>query len=78
MANKNESFDAIILATGYRPNYTDFVETRSIEPTSAEARTAGLYCVGFNNSAAGLLHQIRKEAITTVDEIARRRTSTVR
>ncbi len=53
-------FDAIILATGYRPNYKSFLELKDGE--NAESAKLGLFFVGFRNVVTGLLHEISKEA----------------
>jgi hypothetical protein len=52
-------FDAIILATGYRPNYQSFLE---FNLASGDSRKEGLFFIGFHNVATGLLHEISKEA----------------
>ena len=75
-------FDAIIFATGYRPNYRSFLQddfktpahrTR-VEP-SPESR---IYFVGFKNSVAGLLRQISREALDVANDIAHRRNTQMR
>jgi cation diffusion facilitator CzcD-associated flavoprotein CzcO len=68
---KKRRFDAIILATGYRPNYASFLSASGIEPTAVEARNSGLYFVGFHNWVTGLFREIGKEAVGTVGDIAR-------
>jgi Pyridine nucleotide-disulphide oxidoreductase len=52
-------FDAIILATGYRPNYQSFLE---FDLASEDSREDGLFFIGFRNVATGLLHEISKES----------------
>jgi hypothetical protein len=68
-------YDAIILATGYRPNYRDFLETEAAQPPDALSidGSSSIYFVGFRNVITGLLRQISKEAVAVADDIARRR-----
>ena len=59
-------YDAIILATGYRPNYRTFL-------AEAETNNAdGIYFIGFRNVLTGLLRQISIEAIAATEDISRR------
>jgi cation diffusion facilitator CzcD-associated flavoprotein CzcO len=62
---RTADFDSVILATGYRPNYRDFLEA----PERAGARTPGLHFVGFHNPVTGLLHEIAREAEQVADVI---------
>jgi cation diffusion facilitator CzcD-associated flavoprotein CzcO len=71
-------FDAIILATGYRPNYTKFLQSTGIEPAAVVERNSGVYFVGFHNWVTGLLGEICKEAVAVVRDIERRRALTAR
>lgn len=57
-------FDAIIFATGYRPNYRDFLD--------AGGSSDGLHFVGFKNPVTGLLREIAHEARRVTDLIAAR------
>jgi cation diffusion facilitator CzcD-associated flavoprotein CzcO len=71
-------FDAIILATGYRPNYRSFLQADgSKNPTDYAPARQGtdstIYFVGFKNSVSGLLRQISKEAVQVADDIVQRR-----
>jgi hypothetical protein len=52
-------FDAIIFATGYEPNYSDFLGS---EPPASPARS-GLHFIGFKNPVTGLLREISREAL---------------
>ncbi len=71
-------FEAIIFATGYRPNYRSFLQVDGIRirgdgtPDGQNADST-LYFVGFKNSVSGLLRQISKEAVQVTDDIVRRR-----
>jgi cation diffusion facilitator CzcD-associated flavoprotein CzcO len=64
------AFDAVILATGYRPRVDAFLRGASAAldqggtPISAGGATAipGLYCCGFRVSPAGMLREIGREA----------------
>ena len=67
---REEPFDAVVLATGYRPALHDFLEPAA-QVTTAEGRprvsgeeTAlpGLYFCGFTVSARGVLYDIAAEA----------------
>jgi cation diffusion facilitator CzcD-associated flavoprotein CzcO len=79
----SRKFDAVIFATGYRPNYQDFLADGGVsnpdDHTSAgQSSDPTLYFVGFNNSVAGLLRQISREAVEVAGDIVRRRTELVR
>jgi cation diffusion facilitator CzcD-associated flavoprotein CzcO len=67
-------FDAIILATGYLPNYRDFLDAGVPVGQSGVDRQASaqrLYLVGFRNPASGLLREIGIEAKAVADDIRR-------
>ena len=72
-------FDAIIFATGYRANYSAFLqgndgaETLGDGPVNKASQSSGIYFAGLRNSAAGLLRDIAKEAVLIADDIVRRR-----
>jgi hypothetical protein len=71
-------FDAIIFATGYRPNYPDFLEDDDIKPASDAApnkqtRNSTIHFVGFRSPVSGLLREISKEAVRVADHIVRQR-----
>jgi cation diffusion facilitator CzcD-associated flavoprotein CzcO len=79
----SRKFDAVIFATGYRPNYRSFLRDGDVsnpdDRTSAQqSSNSTIYFVGFNNSAAGLLRQISREAVEVAGDIRRRRTKLVR
>ncbi|HEY2905075.1 MAG TPA: NAD(P)-binding domain-containing protein, partial [Vicinamibacterales bacterium] len=67
---RTEAFDAIILATGYRPGLDRFVadfeqlsDARGRpHPCGAETRIRGLFFVGFRNPPTGALREISREA----------------
>jgi cation diffusion facilitator CzcD-associated flavoprotein CzcO len=71
-------FDAIVFATGYRPNYRSFLQAEDIK-TPADHAPVGqnpdstIYFVGFRNSVAGLLRQISREAVQVTGNIVRQR-----
>jgi len=71
-------FDAIIFATGYRPNYRSFLQADDVKnpadcAPAARNSDATIYFVGFKNSVAGLLRQISREAVQVADDIVRQR-----
>src|SRR5215470_1413264 len=71
-------FDAIILATGYRPNYQSFLQVDDIKsPADQQAAPQNMdsriYFVGFKNSVSGLLRQISREAVQVAHDIVERR-----
>ena len=71
-------FDAIIFATGYRPNYRSFLQADDIKnpkdyPPARQNTDSTIYFVGFKNSVAGLLRQISREAVQVAHDIVRRR-----
>jgi cation diffusion facilitator CzcD-associated flavoprotein CzcO len=68
-------FDAIIFATGYRPNYRSFLPA-DVSPTlngAPQVLGPRLYFVGYHNSVTGLLREISKEAVAVADDIVRQR-----
>jgi len=72
---RQEAFDAVILATGYRPGYEKFLAAElQPERSGVNARSSelGLYLVGFHNPVTGLLREIGREAIAVAADIARR------
>jgi len=67
-------FDAIVFATGYRPNYRSFLSTQDVQASEGPpGGDTGIYFVGFRNSVTGLLRQISNEAVAVADDIVRRR-----
>jgi len=68
-------FDAVILATGYRPGYGAILPTE-LSPrksgVSAHATRLGVYLVGFHNPVTGLLREIGIEARAVARDIAGR------
>lgn len=74
-------FDAVILATGYRPALADFLEdcARVTDEYGAphvsgvESELPGLFFCGFYVSPAGMLHEIAVEAPRIVRQILTRR-----
>jgi cation diffusion facilitator CzcD-associated flavoprotein CzcO len=64
-------YDTIVYATGYRPNYHEFL--REHTPTGASTSSeSGIYFIGFHNVATGLLREIGLEAVAVVADIAHR------
>jgi hypothetical protein len=82
-AGGGRKFDALIFATGYRPNYRSFLGDGDVS-NPADHRSAGpsskstIYFVGFKNSVAGLLRQISREAVKIAGDIVRQQTELVR
>jgi cation diffusion facilitator CzcD-associated flavoprotein CzcO len=60
------AYDAIVLATGYRPNYRHFLAEG--ESNNADS----IYFVGFRNAITGLLRQISIEALAAAEDIRRK------
>lgn len=74
----SRKFDAVIFATGYRPNYRSFLGDRDVSnpdhhPSARQSSHSTIYFVGFNNSVAGLLRQISREAVEVAGDIVRQR-----
>jgi indole-3-pyruvate monooxygenase len=73
---RQEEFDSVILATGYRPAYEQFL-AEELRPgrsgVNERASQLGLYLIGFHNPVTGLLREIGKEAIAVAADISRRR-----
>jgi hypothetical protein len=66
-----EFYDAIILATGYRPGYRDFLG--EVAPSDGGVNEFdSIYFTGFRNAITGLLRQISKEAVAIADDIRRK------
>jgi cation diffusion facilitator CzcD-associated flavoprotein CzcO len=63
---RNEQFDAIVFATGYRPACHSFLDA-GVGPGSAD-RT--LHFVGFRNVVTGLIREISREAVRVAATIA--------
>ena len=61
-----DTYDAIILATGYSPNYRNFLA--EVDSNSADS----IYFIGFRNVLTGLLRQISIEATAAAEDIRRR------
>jgi len=72
---RQEAFDAVILATGYRPAYETFLPAElrpaksGVNPRASEL---GLYLVGFHNPVTGLLREIGREAVAVAADIEKR------
>lgn len=69
------SFDALILATGYRPGTERFLENTSLPARDSLSSAPGLYFCGFHNSITGLLREISLEAPRIADAIVQNRIS---
>jgi cation diffusion facilitator CzcD-associated flavoprotein CzcO len=73
------AYDAIVLATGFRPRLDDFLERASDvldergcpRRHGRETELPGLYFVGFHNVATGLLREIGREAKRVAGAIAK-------
>lgn len=65
---KETEFDALILATGYRPSMNEFLQHASSvldpegAPTGKESQIPGLYFCGYYVSPTGMLREIAMEA----------------
>jgi len=64
------NFHAIILATGYRPNYGNYLE---FDGEIGTCHKQGLFFVGYQNVATGLLHEISKESVRVIKYISGQR-----
>ena len=65
-------FDAIIFATGYRPNFQNFLHLDKRVDDSSRGVDPPIYFVGFKNPVTGLLWEISKEALAVAHDIAHR------
>ena len=65
-------FDAIIFATGYRPNFQNFLHFDEGVSDLSRGVDPPLYFVGFKNPVTGLLWEISKEAQAVAHDIAHR------
>jgi cation diffusion facilitator CzcD-associated flavoprotein CzcO len=79
---KEEAFDAVILATGYRTGLEDLLhvpgllDDRGVPSSVHDAgRANGLFFVGFANVATGLLREIGFQARSVAETIADRPTN---
>ncbi len=71
-------FDAIVLATGYSPNYQNYLKMGGGPPPDPKAgcqedRDPNLFFVGYRNVVTGLFREISKEAARVADHIVRHR-----
>jgi hypothetical protein len=79
-ADGSGPYDAIVLATGYRPRLDAFIvgaervlDERGVPRSyGREAELPGLYFVGFKNAVTGLLREIGREAERVAGAISRR------
>ncbi|MCG3116063.1 MAG: NAD(P)/FAD-dependent oxidoreductase [Candidatus Manganitrophus sp. SA1] len=79
------TFDAVILATGYRPRVNAFLEGASATydengtplTSGREAAIPGLYFCGYDVSPTGMLREIALEAQRIGDAISRKRAGAV-
>jgi cation diffusion facilitator CzcD-associated flavoprotein CzcO len=71
-----ELFDAVITATGYQPALADIVDIPGALDAGGRPRTwnagGGLYFVGFDYVATGLLREIGRQAEAVADDAVRR------
>lgn len=73
-------YDAVILATGYKPRIDEFLENAGEVmdesgypiPPAGESKWPGLYFLGYVNPATGLLRQIAIDAKSIAGAIARK------
>lgn len=72
---REQKFNAVIFATGYRPGY-DGILPAELRPAKSgvnpRASDLGVYLVGFYNPVTGLLREIGIEAQAVAKDIARR------
>jgi cation diffusion facilitator CzcD-associated flavoprotein CzcO len=76
----SRQFDAVIFATGYRPDYQSFLgggAAGNRDDHTEQSSHSTIYFVGFRNSVAGLLRQISREAVEVAGDIVRRRSELV-
>jgi indole-3-pyruvate monooxygenase len=67
----SEGFDAIVLATGYRPGYAAFLDTGgALDGTLTLPRAPGLHFCGFTVTVGGTLSRIAREAAAIARAIA--------
>lgn len=66
---RQERFDTIIFATGYRPNYRNFLDPDS--RPGGQGADPTIHFVGFKNPVTGLLREISREAVHVADAIRR-------
>jgi cation diffusion facilitator CzcD-associated flavoprotein CzcO len=68
----SSKYEAIIFATGYRPNYRRFLGANEIKPSKglSNQENSSIYFVGFRISITGLLRDISKEAVAVADRIS--------
>ena len=72
-----ESYDAVVIATGYRPKAADFLDAPDALDADGAPRSSGrealkgLYFCGFYVSPTGMLRAIAKEAVAIAKAIAR-------
>jgi cation diffusion facilitator CzcD-associated flavoprotein CzcO len=67
------AFDAVIIATGYRPNYQSLFDKTDLPAVKEKAPGhAGVYLIGFRNPPTGLLREISRQAADLAGDIARR------
>ena len=70
--SEQRPFDAIIFATGYRPNFQNFLHLDNSVSDLSRGVDPPLYFVGFKNPVTGLLWEISKEAQAVARDIAHR------
>jgi indole-3-pyruvate monooxygenase len=74
----SEDFEAVVLATGYRPGLADIIDipgvldARGHPKNRKQSGHPGLYFVGYENVSTGLLRQIGLEAEAVAADIATR------
>jgi cation diffusion facilitator CzcD-associated flavoprotein CzcO len=72
------NFDAVVLATGYRPQVAEFLQTANVlneegtpQSSGVQSSETGLYFCGFYISPTGMLREIGLEAVEISQEIAK-------
>jgi indole-3-pyruvate monooxygenase len=75
--NAEEAYDAVVVATGYRPKAAEFLDAPDALDKDGAPRSSGreavkgLYFCGFYVSPTGMLRAIAREAIAIAKSIAR-------
>jgi NADPH-dependent 2,4-dienoyl-CoA reductase/sulfur reductase-like enzyme len=71
------TFSAVVMATGYRPGLTDIIDIPGVldsdgypKSWKADGSGRGLYFLGYDNVATGLLREIGRQAEKVADDVA--------
>ena len=77
VGGREGKFDAIVFATGFKPNYRAFLEADDVGNPDDDGRdddgaASTIYFVGFKNPVTGLIREISRDAVRIADNISRR------